>query len=854
MVRNGKGSPKSKAATGTSEQKESEEFDILEVVKSRSLESIEECPPKSPSYESQDLDDDMVMEKKKEAIHRLPRNETLNETDGEDSIGMEVTQQRASAASLPVAEAASSGRLSDGAAKLRVAGAKKQHQDFWKVQMQPAAAATSTHNLERNEMITRTGSTDEDSLVMEVVQQRASAASLELADAGRVATSGRLSDGAAKLRVAGAKQQPAAAAANSTHKLERNEVMTMRDSIGGDSLVMQVVQQRASSASLEMVQRGNSSKASLVTAQEQSQPGAYMGSPGRQPSRVRSLRFSLVGQGDSAALALQVPEGFAGQSGDDIRGSKMSEKSSVLFDGTEHTVGMTVRTASDLFAEKDTTSLDLEAGRRARGHNPTNIWKHIALGGALALLAVIVALVVVVVLLKQQQQPSQQAENNQTPTIAHSAAMKELAIRSALASHVGEHILNAEDTPYQAAMDWILHKDPMQLDVFSGNLIQRYVLALFYYKTSQGGPWISCNPPEEGKDNTCFVNEFAKNQTGDIVYQKLDEPDARWLSEKHECEWAMVQCSPGRDQSVVGLDILGQDLSGTMPEELRYLKQLRWLSLSHNPLTGTIPAVYGEIPYLTIFKATQTFITGQIPASFLDQPNLSELSLSHTLITGTIPPEIGGLSRLKHLFLFDTAISGSLPTEMGLLEDVQNLWLFDNRQLSGALPSELGKLSLLDMLKLGANNHTGPIPSELGDLGHLEEFSLTGNDMGGTPLPEEIWSWSSLQLFDISQSNFGGTISTQIGQMTSLQGLKAAGNDFSGTLPSEIGLLSNLQLLWLHRNEELEGEMPSEVCQLRGLSALQILYADCGGSNPQISCPSGCCTGCCDNEGSCGAV
>ncbi|CAB9515103.1 leucine Rich Repeat [Seminavis robusta] len=445
----------------------------------------------------------------------------------------------------------------------------------------------------------------------------------------------------------------------------------------------------------------------------------------------------------------------------------------------------------------------------------------------------------------------------QAPSSAPSSSpttTRETAVRGELARVIGEFV-NEDDSPYQKAMDWILYEDPMLLDEFSENLIQRYVLALFYYQTSQEGPWLSCNPPQEGENHTCPFYEHTRLQPNNVVvWEERNETEVRWLSERHECEWAEVLCHPETDGNVIAIDILGQNLTGTMPEELRHLERLMWLTLSFNPITGTIPEVYGEFPYLTIFEATQTFITGQIPGGFFEQQNLLQLNLPYNMITGTLPPEIGDLTTLHSFFFFNTLISGTLPTEMGMLEDVRNLWLYDNNLLSGTLPSELGELSLLDSLMLGANNHTGPLPSELGNLGNMHEFLFSGNDMGGTPLAEELYNMSSLVYLDITGANFGGTLSTNIERMTSLQGLKAAGNDFSGIIPSEFGLLSNLQLLWFHRNEDLAGDMPIEICQLRGPESLIFLNADCGGIEPRISCPRGCCTGCCDEFGQCQQV
>jgi len=140
----------------------------------------------------------------------------------------------------------------------------------------------------------------------------------------------------------------------------------------------------------------------------------------------------------------------------------------------------------------------------------------------------------------------------------------------------------------------------------------------------------------------------------------------------------------------------------------------------------------------------------------------------------------------------------------------------------------------------------------MGRLSNLKEFLFAGNSMVATTIPEQFWNMTSLEFLDVDRAGFGGTISTNIGTMTHLKGIKASRNFFSGTVPSELGLLQDMLLIWIHGNEDIGGEVPLEVCLLRGPENLQFLNADCAGSVPRISCQ--CCTGCCDEFGQCQVV
>ena len=146
------------------------------------------------------------------------------------------------------------------------------------------------------------------------------------------------------------------------------------------------------------------------------------------------------------------------------------------------------------------------------------------------------------------------------PSFAPSMApttTRETAVRGELARVIGD-IVNEQDTPHEQALDWILREDPMMLDEFSENLIQRYILALFYFQTSAKGVWKSCNPPADGENYTCPFYEFTRDENDEsntVTYVKQNDTSVRWLSERHECEWAKIMCHPVTDGNVISIDI-----------------------------------------------------------------------------------------------------------------------------------------------------------------------------------------------------------------------------------------------------------------------------------------------------------
>jgi len=87
-------------------------------------------------------------------------------------------------------------------------------------------------------------------------------------------------------------------------------------------------------------------------------------------------------------------------------------------------------------------------------------------------------------------------------------------------------------------------------------------------------------------------------------------------------------------------------------------------------------------------------------------------------------------------------------------------------------------------------------------------------------IPTEIGKLSNLQLLWLNNNQLTGEIPTEIGKLSNLQWLYLYNNQLTGEIPTEIGKLSNLQRLQLFNNE-LTGEIPTEIGKL---SNLQWLY------------------------------
>jgi hypothetical protein len=78
-------------------------------------------------------------------------------------------------------------------------------------------------------------------------------------------------------------------------------------------------------------------------------------------------------------------------------------------------------------------------------------------------------------------------------------------------------------------------------------------------------------------------------------------------------------------------------LSGSIPDEISVLSELRFLNLSQNHLTGKIPEKIGNMKELETVDLSHNHLSGEIPPSMSNLTFLSRLDLSYNNFSGRIP-------------------------------------------------------------------------------------------------------------------------------------------------------------------------------------------------------------------------
>ncbi len=269
-----------------------------------------------------------------------------------------------------------------------------------------------------------------------------------------------------------------------------------------------------------------------------------------------------------------------------------------------------------------------------------------------------------------------------------------------------------------------------------------------------------------------------------------------WNTTNEPCNWYGVACSNGH---VTKLGLYYNKLSGSIPESLGVLVNLKKLYLSHNQLSGSIPESLGNLTNLQELALGNNQFSSSLPESLGNLTKLEELHLEHNQLSGSIPESLGNLTKLQVLGLGNNQFSGTLPESLGNLTNLEPLYL-ENNQFSGTLPESLGNLTNLQVLTLGNNQFSGSLPESLGNLTKLEELHLEHNQLSGS-IPESLGNLTNLWQLYLEYNQLSGFLPESLGNLAYLSYLNLSNNQFSGTLPSSLGNRSRkLSTLMLNDN------------------------------------------------------
>lgn len=310
------------------------------------------------------------------------------------------------------------------------------------------------------------------------------------------------------------------------------------------------------------------------------------------------------------------------------------------------------------------------------------------------------------------------------------------------------------------------------------------------------------------------------------------------------------------------LDISHNLLTGDIPRSMADLKELRWLDISSNKISGTVPDVLANLIFLYHINMTNNELIGEVPETLCEKIWLNNGQVAMFGCDALLCPpgkwhpfgmasEHGGCTRChfnpQNYYLGQTSCDGGDEEEVTFLvgdldgdeefsqrEILHLLFLFTNGNMWGDNWKDWKNYRKMECELTGVScDHDGQVT----------KIYLRGADLcGGCALteteccrgiPTELGLLSSLEMLDLSlSSSLVGTIPESLGNLKELKILNLSGSQFiTGTIPKELGNCKSLRVLSL-TTMGLTGEIPSSLANLKQLITLDIGANNLSGTLP----------------------
>ncbi|TKV99572.1 hypothetical protein SEVIR_8G052600v4 [Setaria viridis] len=300
----------------------------------------------------------------------------------------------------------------------------------------------------------------------------------------------------------------------------------------------------------------------------------------------------------------------------------------------------------------------------------------------------------------------------------------------------------------------------------------------------------------------CSSNGNHNDRLSLLEFKKAISVDPRqalmsWNDSTHFCSWEGVLCSVKNSIRVTSLNLTNRGLVGQISPSLGNLTFLKILVLSTNSFSGEIPRSLGHLPHLQILSLQNNTLQGRIP-TLANCSKLTDLLLANNQLTAQIPVDLP--QRLENLDLTTNNLTGTIPDSVANITMLQMFSCAMN-YIEGNIPNEFANLLRLQVLLVSINKMSGLFPQPILNISNLVELSIAINDFSGV-VPSSIGnSLPDLQAIELDDNFFHGHIPSSLTNASKLYSIDISSNNFTGLVPGSFGKLSKLTWLNLQLNE-----------------------------------------------------
>jgi len=325
---------------------------------------------------------------------------------------------------------------------------------------------------------------------------------------------------------------------------------------------------------------------------------------------------------------------------------------------------------------------------------------------------------------------------------------------------------------------------------------------------------VNCKLSQDVIDAIASFSNVKSLNLRDVDLKELNLDSWKSLTNLSELYLSNVELSQSNMDSIGNINSIELLIMTRCTEDFdsKSLKNLDKLNEIQISISGkTLPSFIYNIPNLKKLICSNSYYLESISSDIKNLKYLEYIKISAKL--RSLPDEINSLSNLEYLDVGYSYIK-ELP-DMSNLKKLKYLYLNSNDLTS--LPDSICKLNSLIELKLTYNDIKS-VPNCLDNLSSLKKLILQSNYL--TSLPSEIFDIKTLEYIDLSYNdNMEGEIPSSIGNLKNLKYCKIDNCSIT-KIPKEIGNCESLEELDLSDNAIKE--LPSEIGNLKKLEILNL--------------------------------